>query len=146
MFNLIMGGRGWEPGRGSVFAARIFEHTEDVIIDQFRDNGQPALARLVKLPCLFMIEGVDDQLAYVGSIINPRVVGREITFEVIFDPGVPPILNQTIFEHRVEFDMPHDFEFSRNHWAVKDIDLYKSIYRLVRPRRQKAHRLRNPRA
>lgn len=33
--------------------------------------------------------------------------------------------------------MPHDFEFSRNHWAVEDVDLYRFLLRNVRPRRQR---------
>ena len=33
--------------------------------------------------------------------------------------------------------MQQDFEFSRNHWAVKDIDLYRFLLRNVRPRRQR---------
>lgn len=32
---------------------------------------------------------------------------------------------------------PHNFEFSRSHWAVKDVDLYRVLLRLVRPRRQR---------
>lgn len=33
--------------------------------------------------------------------------------------------------------MPHDFEFSHNHWAVKDVDLYRFLMRNVRPGRQR---------
>ena len=33
--------------------------------------------------------------------------------------------------------MPNDFEFSRNHWAVKDVDLYRFLLRNIRPRRQR---------
>ncbi len=42
-----------------------------------------------------------------------------------------------IYENRMALDMPHDFEFSRNHWAVKDIDLYRFLLRNIRPRRQR---------
>lgn len=33
--------------------------------------------------------------------------------------------------------MRNDFEFSHNHWAVKDVDLYRFLLRNVRPRRQR---------
>lgn len=33
--------------------------------------------------------------------------------------------------------MPEDFEFSRNHWAVKELDLYQFLLGNVRPRRQR---------
>jgi hypothetical protein len=42
-----------------------------------------------------------------------------------------------IYANRMVLDMPHDFEFSRNHWAVKDVDLYRFLLRNVRPRRQR---------
>jgi hypothetical protein len=42
-----------------------------------------------------------------------------------------------VYENRVGLDMPEDFEFSRNHWAVKDVDLYRFLLRSVRPRRQR---------
>jgi hypothetical protein len=42
-----------------------------------------------------------------------------------------------IRENRMALDMRQDFEFSRNHWAVKDVDLYRFLLRNVRPRRQR---------
>jgi hypothetical protein len=50
---------------------------------------------------------------------------------------VPPLKNSLLFENRAALDMPTDFEFSRNHWAVKDVDLYRFLLRNVRPRRQR---------
>lgn len=42
-----------------------------------------------------------------------------------------------IHENRAALDMPEDFEFSRNHWAVKEVDLYRFLLRNIRPRRQR---------
>jgi hypothetical protein len=50
---------------------------------------------------------------------------------------VPPLPNSLIFSKKNDVDMPHDFEFSRNHWAIKEIDLYRFLLRNVRPRRQR---------
>ena len=33
--------------------------------------------------------------------------------------------------------MPRDFEFSRSHWAVKDVDLYRVLLRINQPRRHR---------
>jgi hypothetical protein len=33
--------------------------------------------------------------------------------------------------------MPNKFEFSRTHWAVKDVDLYRVLLRNFQPRRQR---------
>jgi hypothetical protein len=46
MFNLIMFSLEWENnGVTSVPASRIFEYTDQHIIDQFRENGNPVLER-----------------------------------------------------------------------------------------------------
>lgn len=137
MFNLLMFNVDWSSGRVSVPLARMFEYTDDNIADQFRNGGDPLLDRLSALPCVFCEEGTTDETAYVGQINRARVVGREVSLEVSFDGEVPSLRNSVILANRAELHMPHDFEFSRNHWAVKDVDLYRFLLRTVRPRRQR---------
>jgi hypothetical protein len=78
-----------------------------------------------------------DQLAYAGTITRARIVGRDISIEYTLDPDIPPLLNSIICDKKLEFDMSHDFEFSRTHWAVKDIDLYRVLLRNFQPRRHR---------
>lgn len=127
----------WASGRVTVPLDRIFEYTDGHIADQFRDGNLAALDRLASLPCLFCEEGTGDEVAYVGQINRARIVGREVSLEINFDADVPPLRNSTLYEQRMSLHMPHDFEFSRNHWAVKDVDLYRFLLRAVRPRRQR---------
>jgi hypothetical protein len=137
MFNLVMFNVDWESGRATVPMSRIFEYTDDHIADQFRENDSLLLDRLTALPCLFCEEGVTDETARVGQINRTRVVGRDLALEVSFDAEVPALQNRMLYANRGELSMPHDFEFSRNHWAVKDVDLYRFLLRNVRPRRQR---------
>lgn len=138
MFNLLMFTADWPSGRVIVPTARIFEYTDDHIAAPFRDSGgHPALDRLISLPCLFCEEGTTDEVAYVGQINRARVVGTTVSLEVSFDTDVPQLRNSMIHANRTELHMPADFEFSRNHWAVKDVDLYRFLLRNVRPRRQR---------
>lgn len=116
---------------------RMFEYTEDYIADQFRQGGNPLLDRLTSLPCLFCQEGIADEIVYVGQINRARVTGRDLSLEISIDAEVPPLQNRMLYANRMELYMPHDFEFSRNHWAVKDVDLYRFLLRNVRPRRQR---------
>jgi hypothetical protein len=116
---------------------RVFEYTDDHIRDQFRNAGRPALERLIALPCLFMPEGTEGELSYVGQINRARFVGQEVAFDYTLDNDVPPLTNAMLYANRMALDMPHDFEFSRNHWAVKDIDLYRFLLGNIRPRRQR---------
>lgn len=137
MFNLLMFNVDWQTGRVSVPMARMFEYTDDLIAGQFRQDGSPLFDRLATLPCLFCEEGMANEVARVGQINRARVVGRDINLEVSFDAEVPVLQNEVLYANRIELDMPHDFEFSRNHWAVKDVDLYRFLLRKIRPRRQR---------
>lgn len=136
MFNLIMRSFDWRTGRETMPVGRVFEYTENYVIEQFKQGDQLLLDRLTALPCLFMNEGIRDETAYVGQINRARITGSEVTFEFTLDQEVPPLHNAIIYANRAAVNMPHDFEFSRNHWAVKDADLYRFLLRNVRPRRQ----------
>lgn len=137
MFNLLMFNVAWASGRASVPLERVFEYTDAAIAEQFQRDGSPLLERLTSLPCLFCEEGVANEIAYVGQINRARVVGREVSLEIAFDADVPHLRNDFIYANRLLLDMPRDFEFSRNHWAVKDIDLYRFLLANLRPRRQR---------
>lgn len=137
MFNLLMFNVDWQSGRVSVPAMRMFEYTEKHIVELFRQNGRPLLDRLTSLPCLFCEEGTETEAAYVGQINRARIVEGNLHLEIGFDLEVPPLQNSMIYANRAELHMPDRFEFSRNHWAVKDVDLYRFVLRNVRPRRQR---------
>jgi hypothetical protein len=137
MFNLIMLSAGWDTGNAKIPVGRVFEYTDDHIAEQYKQNSKVDLDKLSALPCLFMQEGIRDEIARVGQINRSRIIGAEIIFEYSFDVEVPPILNSTLYASRISLDMPHEFEFSRNHWAVKNIDLYRFLLRNTRPRRQR---------
>lgn len=138
MFNLLMFNAEWPTGRVTVPIGRMFEYTDDHIAAQFRDSGNNLLLdRLNSLPCLFCEEGTEDETAYVGQINRARIAGRDLSLEISFDSEVPTLKNRTLYTNRAELNMPHDFEFSRNHWAVKDVDLYRFLLRNIRPRRQR---------
>lgn len=137
MFNLIMRSAEWSSGRGTIELNRVFEYTEAHVSAQFTQNNVPVLDKLLALPCLFMQEGIGDEVAYVGQVNRARMAGREIQFEYTMDAEVPPLLNSFVYDNRFELDIPRDFEFSRNHWAIKDVDLYRFLLRTVRPRRQR---------
>jgi hypothetical protein len=137
MFNLVMRWFDWADGNATMPIGRMFEYTEEHLAEHFRQDQHPNLDSLIRLPCLFMTEGTDDEICHVGSITRARLANREVHFEYVLDREVPPLTNATIFAARRQLDMPHDFEFSRNHWAVKDVDLYRFLLRSARPKRQK---------
>jgi hypothetical protein len=137
MFNLIMRSFDWGTGRETMPIDRLFEYTDEHIAGYFKQGGTLLLDRLQAFPCLFMHEGTQSELAYVGQVNKARIAGKEVAFEFSLDTEVPPLPNAMLYANRMALDMPHDFEFSRNHWAVKDVDLYRFLLRNIRPRRQR---------
>src|SRR5271154_4595128 len=129
MFNLIVRPFDRGTGRATIPLGRMFEHTDGHIAEQFRQGGNLVLERLTALPCLFMHEGTQDEIAYIGQINRGRITGNELSFEFTFDTEVPPLQNSMVYANRTALDILDDFEFSRNHWAVKDVDLYRFLLR-----------------
>lgn len=137
MFNLLISASAWGEGRDTVMGGRLFEFTDDEIAAKFKDSTKILLNEIIQLPCLFMQEGMDNQLAHVGTITRARFTGRDVAIDYTFDLDIPPLLNRTIFARKTDFDINNDFEFSRTHWAIKDIDLYRVLLRNSKPRRQR---------
>jgi len=138
LYNLLVKGIGWSESRDVIDCSRMFEYTENYLKEIFTTNESIDIDRLVRMPCLFMQETWHDgsqQYARVGSIVSAVKSGNLINIEYAFDSSIPPLTNEQIKEVAVEFGVA-DFEFSRTHWAVKDIDLYKVLLRYLKPRRQ----------
>ncbi|WGL99942.1 hypothetical protein QE177_15650 (plasmid) [Arsenophonus sp. aPb] len=137
MFNLIV--KPWDSNPPRIDIERVLrscEYTEENLCEQFKKNGCLDLAQLQKIPCLFMTEGKEDEIAYIGKISEARIYSNQVHFNYSFDKSVPKILNKIIYKHRNDLHM-HDREFSRNHWAVKDVDLYQFLFQKLTIRQQK---------
>ncbi|WP_244651166.1 hypothetical protein [Rhizobium sp. CFBP 8762] len=118
----------------------MFEFTDTALAEQFQIGNSPDLNKLLRLPCLFISEGIREEVCRVGTITSARIANGEIRFEYLIDPDLPPLQNSFLFEHRIRLDMDrhkYNWDWSRNHWAVKDIDLYRFLLQNVNPRRQK---------
>ena len=83
-----------------------------------------------------MEEGTGDELARVGSITRAQLSNTEILIHFSYDLDVRPVPNKVIFANKLDFDILQEFEFSRTHWAVKDIDLFRTLLRLTQHHRQ----------
>jgi hypothetical protein len=140
MFNVIMRHYEWADRESSMPLDRMFEYTEQGLAARFKNGDQPALDRLIALPCLFIPEGTHDEVCHVGTITAARIAGGEVRFEYALDPDVPPLTNAKLFAQKRALDMDnhrHDWDWSRTHWAVKNVDLYRFLLRNVNPRRQR---------
>lgn len=69
-----------------------------------------------------MEEGTADEIARLGWLSRVEQVGKELRFHYTFEADVPPITNAQIYELSDDLQIA-DWEFYRNHWAVKNVDL-----------------------
>jgi hypothetical protein len=115
---------------------RMFEYTDEHLLERFSKNGKPELKKLAKLPTLFMEEGAGEQLARLGTISAAQISGQEIRLEYTYDLSIPPITNKQLKKIAGELDI-RDFEFSRTHWGVKDVDLFRVLLRNAQPSRHR---------
>lgn len=130
MFHLLVKYAGWAQTRDSIPQGRVFEFTNDSLIEQFEPGGTLDTERITTLPALFVSEttGTGNQWARVGSIIRARIEGKEVNIEYRLDEGVLPIANSTLEKLSQELEID-SFEFSRTHWAIKNADLFNVLLR-----------------
>jgi len=130
LFNLIVSGVGWNDHRDTFTAGRVFEYTEEVVAARFMSADILDADAICKLPTVFMAEkdGEGDQSARVGALTRVRRVGGEYHLEYVYDASIPPIPFSSIIRMARELDI-QDFEFQRTHWAIKDVDLYRVLFR-----------------
>ena len=128
MYQLLVSGAGWNPNRDSLHRGRVFEHTVDRLVETYKPEGQLWTEGLLDLPAIFASEtqGRGDQIARVGSITRVRFVGTEVEFDYTLNASIPGIPNTKLQELARELEID-DWEFSRTHWALKDVDLYKVL-------------------
>jgi len=139
LFNLLVKSSPWGEGRDTLGITRIFEYTEQDLIDRFMPGGKLDLPALAGLPTLFVQEtwGAGDQVARVGIITQARSSGREVALEYVYDAAIPGIPNRVLQGFSSELGV-NDAQFSRTHWSIKESDLFRSLLRNTQPRRNRA--------
>ena len=134
MYNLLMVGSSgyWEEREGCDFdAKRYLEHTVDVLRDRLRPLTPAVAEELKQWPVLFAYELPwhdipSADLARVGRLTSIEDRGAHIRICYEFDRDVPPISASQLRSILWALDI-NKHESSRNHWAVKNIDLMKVL-------------------
>lgn len=126
MYTLLVTGAAGEQDHG-VFrmdVGRFLEYTDEAIVAELSSISAEAVERLRTWPCVLMEEGRADETVRIGRIIDASRNRREVslTFEPLWLRTPLPLTNDVIWKLRGALDIG-DFEFSRNHVAVKDRDV-----------------------
>lgn len=106
--------------------SRFLEYTSDAISDQLDSLSTEAIECLKSWPCILIQEGRGQGVAHVVQVNALQVDGGDIKLVVTPIVGRKRkniLVNDALWKLRAELDIA-EFEFSRNHWAVKDRELF----------------------
>jgi hypothetical protein len=125
VYNLLVGFT-----EGVADRSRVVEHTDDAVRAYVASSGEVDLARLIHLPTLVMPEighSAARQVARVGYLEDLAVfTSKQYRFRFVPNPEVPEFATNRVQEIAGRLQITQ-WEFSRTHWAVKDVDLYRVV-------------------
>jgi predicted nucleotide-binding protein len=129
LYNLMVtaGENYWELGEYVWENDRILEHTADEFKQRFAALDTKTFEQLATLPTLFMYERGTVGTARVGTIKTVQLRGGNRSRIVFaFDEGVRAISTDELTTLADLLDIGR-WEFTRTHWAVKDVDLHQVL-------------------
>jgi hypothetical protein len=139
MFNFIVTGMDIVAPRGSCTMprGRVFQHTDNDLENRFAPGGVLDVAALMALPTIITNESSSDPsfavMARVGKVTKIRQGAAEYQIEYELDTDVPPIANAVLesLAAPLHFVISRRFfdDFRTNHWAVKDADLFRVLFK-----------------
>lgn len=128
MFNLLVTHEAQERVHGvfRVHKDRFLEHTTPSISDSLKGLSDDAIHAICSWPCLLMDEGRGDGKVILGEITKVEETrgGISVHFAPLHD--APDLVNAELWKLRNTLGI-QEFEFNRNHWAVKDHDLLEEL-------------------
>lgn len=136
MFNLIIkGNKSWTSSRELFEKSRVLEYTEEYVKQRFMPNQTLDIHEVTKIPTVFACETsyqIPEPNAQVGMLTSVQLSGDNFCLEYLFDSEIPPIPISVLYsELAKDLDITMDSrrlnENSRNHWAIKDVDLFKVL-------------------
>lgn len=136
MFNFIVKAGGWDEGRDTILASRVFERTDGELVERFKPNRQLATAALMALPTVFVAEGQGNEIARVGTITRIQESGKHFVLDYTYDLQLPGIPNHQLLRMKHDFDVD-EWDLIHTHWAIKNDDLFRILLREAQPRRQR---------
>ena len=128
MFNLIVSSAWKNQGSGSLMVGRVFEYTSPELEMRFKPQGILNASAVMPLPTILMDEGTGQEVARIVRLnsITSYQFGYILHYSV--DQETPHLTNADIYALRSDLHIFDNFEFHRNHWAVKDVDLFHVLY------------------
>lgn len=105
---------------------RYLEYTSQSISSQLKLLSNQTVDCLKAWPCLLMEEGRGQESAHIGKIESLQFTDDTFRVGILKFESTPQLINDAIWRSRNHLDI-EQFEFNRNHWAVKDRDLLAGL-------------------
>lgn len=125
MYSLLVSNQvaGRTEGTFEFSRSRFLEFTTASITAQLSALSIEGIDCIKSWPCILMQEGRGQEEAYVGQITAVEDAGTDFRVTVAHLQSESTILNDGLWRIRADLDI-EQFEFNRNHWAIKDRDLF----------------------
>ena len=101
---------------------------EDVEKKFTKESGELDFDALSKLPTLLLKEGQGDEIVRFAKLSRVLKVGKDYQLDYTIDHSLPKLTNADLKALETDLDLD-GFEFSTNHWSVKDVDFFEVLYR-----------------
>lgn len=130
MYSLLVNHRADEQSEGSfdMERPRFLEYTANTISVPLCGLSKEAIDCLCSWPCILMQEGRTGEIARLVEVTGVKTTREDVIVTVRATPKQVEMTNDDLVKLRDELDI-EQFEFSRNHWAVKDRDLFAVLKR-----------------
>ena len=165
MYNLLVQPTTWEASSGSITIERNHFYSYSTLDRDFNKSWSlsPDYDRLIKLPCLFVkkfekyprpsvltstlfdkantierrkrAESEWHHPARVGSINSAKKISKQLDITYAVDTEIVDLTSGIVQLNREYFGI-NERELWDNYWAVKHVDLYRSVLHLLRSRRR----------
>jgi len=139
MFNFLVSGLDITSPRGSLTLphGRVFQYTDEDLQGRYAPGGVLDEAALMALPAIITNESSSSPdfpvVARVGKVTKIRRGATEYHIEYTLDTDILPIANAILESlaaqlHFVDASKRSFGDFHTNHWAVKDVDLFRVLF------------------
>lgn len=125
MYNLFVTAKAgqWDKSAYEYELGRaVREFTDDAISEKYNVFDKAAIAALMFFPCLFSYEQGVTGSARIGWLTGIKKRARAVRVEYELEENLPRISGAKVKKLMWELDIGN-WELTRTHWAVKDIDL-----------------------
>ncbi|KXI28384.1 hypothetical protein [Paraglaciecola hydrolytica] len=132
MYHLLVSYSNWPNNCALVSGSRCLTYTDQHIVEKVSANGTLNIEAIRSNPALFVTEHQNPEAVFarIGYIHAVRKVGKDYEIQYYFEESIDSLPNNILSAMSIELGVVNNFEWNNSHWAVKDVDLFKALYKV----------------